>query len=78
MSTTGRQRDLRSVLKRLGFTRGNQIKLYGHEFQVLGDPIVIGSDLVLLDAAEKRSGQARRVRIPRLIVNMAKEGRTAA
>ena len=65
-------------LQGLGFTPGNQMKLYGEEFEVLGEPIVIGDDLVLVDAIEKKSGRLRRVRIPLPIVNMANAKRSAA
>jgi hypothetical protein len=58
-------------LKRLGFTQGNQMRLYGGVFEFLSEPIVIADDVVLLDAAEKKTGQMRRVRIPLTIVNMA-------
>ena len=49
------------------------MKLYGQQFELLTAPIVLGDDLVLVDAIEKKSGQLRRVRIPLPIVNMAKE-----
>jgi hypothetical protein len=59
-------------LKRLGFTQKNQMKLYGEEFELLSDPIVMGDNLVVVDAIEKKSRRMRRVRIPLPIVNMAK------
>jgi hypothetical protein len=42
----------------------HQMKLYGQEFELLGEPVVMGDSLVLVDAIEKRLGQLRRVRIP--------------
>jgi hypothetical protein len=75
---TDRQISLCARLKGLGFTKGNQIKLYGEVFQLLGEPIVISDNLVLLDATEKKSGLSRRVRIPLPIVNMANGERNAA
>ena len=69
---------LRSRLKQVGFTQGNQMKLYGHEFELLGEPIVVGDNLVFVDAIEKKSGQLRRVRIPLPIVKMANAERSAA
>jgi hypothetical protein len=65
-------------LKQLGFTQENQMRLYGEEFKFLSDPIVMGDGTVFVDAIEKRSRQARRIRIPPPIVNMANAGRTAA
>lgn len=65
-------------LKRLGFTTGNQIRLYGEIFELVGEPIVIADNMVLVDATEKKSGQSRRVRIPLPIVNMASRERQAA
>ena len=58
-------------LKRLGFTKGNQMKLYGEVFDVVGEPILLADEVVLLDATERKSGQLRRVRIPLPIVKMA-------
>ena len=69
---------LRIRLKQVGFTQGNQMKLYGHEFELLGEPIVVGDNLVFVDAIEKKSGQLRRVRIPLPIVKMANAERSAA
>ena len=65
-------------LKQLGFTHGNRMKLYGEEFEVNGEPIVMGDSLVLVDAIEKKSGLLRRVRIPLPIVHMANGDRKAA
>lgn len=65
-------------LKRLGFTRENQVKLYGSQFELVSDPLIVDEDLVFVDAVEKRSGERRRVRIPLMIVRMAAEGLAAA
>ena len=54
------------------------MKLYGQEFELLGEPIVMGDNLVFVDAIEKKSGQLRRVRIPFPIVKMANAERSAA
>ena len=54
------------------------MKLYGHEFELLGEPIVVGDSLVFVDAIEKKSGQLRRVRTPLPIVKMANAERSAA
>lgn len=60
-------------LKRLGFSRENQIKLYGAQFELVGDPLAMSDDLVFVDGVEQKSGQRRRVRIPINIVRMATE-----
>jgi len=65
-------------LKRLGFAQQNQMRLYGQEFQLLGDPIIVRDHLVFVDAIEKKSGQIKRVRIPLTILNMANEETAAA
>jgi hypothetical protein len=75
---TDKQVSLCARLKRLGFTQGNQIKLYGEELELLSEPVVMGDNLVLVDATEKKSGRLRRVRIPLPVVNMASGERNAA
>lgn len=60
-------------LKRLGFSRQHQIKLYGSQFELVGDPLVMTEDAVFVDAVQQKSGQLRRVRIPLNIVRMATE-----
>lgn len=70
---TKQQVSLSTRLKGLGFTPGNQMKLYGLQFEVLSEPIVMGDDLVFVDVEETGSGRPRRVRIPLPITNMARE-----
>ena len=60
-------------LKQLGFSRNNQIKLYGSQFELVGDPLVVSDDVVFVDALERKSGHSCRVRIPLNIVRMATE-----
>ncbi|MGC2473670.1 MAG: hypothetical protein WA485_04995, partial [Candidatus Sulfotelmatobacter sp.] len=72
MSMTEEQARLAKRLERLGFTKGNQITLYGEIFELVGEPIVMSDSVVLVDATEKKSGLSRRVRIPLPIVNMAR------
>ena len=60
-------------LKQLGFARKNHIRLYGSQFELMGDPLVISDDVVLVDAVERKSGASCRVRIPLNIVRMATE-----
>lgn len=58
-------------LKHLGFTQGNQMKLYGEKFELASEPMVITDELVLVDAIETTSGRLKRVRIPLPILKMA-------
>jgi hypothetical protein len=43
-------------LKTLGFSRENQMRRYGKEFELQGEPMVLADDLVVMDAIEKKSG----------------------
>jgi hypothetical protein len=51
--------------------------LYGSQFELVSDPLIVDNDLVFVDAVEQKSGQRRRVRIPLMIVRMAAEGLAA-
>jgi hypothetical protein len=62
----------------LGFAQEGRMKLYGEEFELLSDPVIVANDLVFVDAIERKSRQHRRVRIPLPIVHMANNERTAA
>jgi hypothetical protein len=75
---TQTQVSLSASLKRLGYTTGNQIKLYGEVLEVVSEPIVMADDTVLVDATDKKSGKSRRVSIPLPIVHMAGQRRRAA
>jgi hypothetical protein len=75
---TNKQISLSERLKRLGFSREKQLKLYGEEFDLVSDPIVMGDELVFVDAIEKKSRQQRRVRVPLPIVHMANRELRAA
>jgi hypothetical protein len=75
---TQKQIDVCSRLKRLGFTKGNQMRLYGAVFDFLGEPLIVSEDLVLVDAADHKTGETRRVRIPLPIVHMATADRRFA
>jgi hypothetical protein len=68
---TATQIHLCERLKRLGFTREQQVKLYGSQFELVGDPIAMSDTVVFFDAVEQKSGELRRVRIPLTIVKMA-------
>lgn len=66
-------RPLSTRLKDLGFTQGSQMKLYGENFRVASDPIVVTEQVVLVDAIETKSGQLKRVRIPLPLLKMAND-----
>jgi hypothetical protein len=69
---------LSARLQRLGFKKESQMRLYGQEFELLSDPIVVADDIVFVDAIDKKSREMRRVRIPLTIVSRAKGDRRAA
>lgn len=60
-------------LKDLGFRQGNQMRLYGENFELASEPMIVTTSLVLVDAIEKKSGRRRRVRIPLPILKIAAE-----
>jgi hypothetical protein len=60
-------------LKKLGFARENRVKLYGQEFVLTSDPIVLDHEVIFVDAIEGKSQEQRRVRIPLSIVKLATE-----
>lgn len=68
---------LSQKLQSLGFSRGNQMRLYGRTFEIVSDPIIFGRNLVLMDAIDANSGRIERVRIPLPIVKTAETGTAA-
>ena len=62
---------LSNTLKRLGYSKKSEIKLYGREFRLVNDPVVMTDTLVLVDAVETKSGREMKLRIPINVVNMA-------
>ena len=72
------QPGLCETLKRLGYSHNNQVRLYGQVFGLISDPVKVSENFVFVDAVEQKSGQLRRVRIPRTIIQMARmKGRAA-
>ena len=65
-------------LKRIGYAKNKQIRMYGQQFELISDPITVGEHLVVVDAIEMKSGSARRVCIPLPIVNMLQKEQLAA
>lgn len=51
-------------LKRMGYSKGHRIRLYGLEFDLTSDPFAVRENLVFLDGVERKSGATRRVRVP--------------
>jgi hypothetical protein len=79
MTNTTKQQDrLCESIKRLGYARNNQVRLYGEVLDLVSDPVKVGENLVFVDAPERKSGHVRRVGIPWTIVNMARQDRRAA
>ena len=58
-------------LQSLGFSPGNQVRLYGRNYEIVCEPIVVTRNLVLVDALDADSGRIERVRIPLPIVRNA-------
>ena len=75
---TKQQVTLCESIKRLGFARNNQVRLYGEVFELVSDPITVGENVVFVDGLERKSSHVRRISIPLTIVNMAKQDRRAA
>jgi len=67
------QPSLIARLKNLGFALGNRMRLYGENFEIAGEPIVISNDEVLVDAIEVKSGTVKRMRIPLPVLKVANE-----
>lgn len=65
-------------LKRMGYAKDQQIRMYGEEFELISDPITISERLIVVDAIERDSREPRRVRIPLTIVNMLLQETRAA
>lgn len=70
---TDEQLSLSQRIKRLGYSRQTQVKLYGTVFELVSDPIVVGDKLVFVDGVEKKTGILRRIRIPLPVVLVAKQ-----
>lgn len=69
---------LTSRLKTLGFERGNHMRLYGKNLEIVGEPIVISDDEVLVDTVEMKSSTVKRMRIPLPVLTVAHQKKRAA
>jgi hypothetical protein len=47
---TEKHNNLSARLKRLGFTKGNQMRLYGEVFELASEPILMADNVVVVDA----------------------------
>ncbi len=65
-------------LKRLGYSEGQRIRLYGEEFDLVSNPITIHDELLFVDGVERKSGKVRRIRIPLPVVQMIRRDLRAA
>jgi hypothetical protein len=68
-----RRNNLNDRLRSLGFTVGTRMKLYGEEFEVAGEPIIVDEKTVMVDAIKTKSGERKRVRVPLPILKIAGE-----
>jgi len=57
-------------LKRLGYARNIQMKLYGETFELVSDPVVVSEKLAFVDGIEKKSRERRRIRIPLVVLRI--------
>jgi hypothetical protein len=71
-SVDGSDAELCERLKAFGYAERNRIRIYGEEFDLLSDPI---SDQhgVSIEAKSRKTGSARRLRIPLSILQMIKK-----
>jgi hypothetical protein len=67
---TTQQHALCERLKKLGYSQGNRVRMYGEEFDLISDPIIVQDQLVVVDGVERKSSSFRRIRIPLPIVRM--------
>jgi len=65
--------NLNDRLKKLGFTVGTRMKLYGEEFEVASEPIIVDENTVMVDAIKRKSGERKQVRVPLPILKVAGE-----
>lgn len=56
-------------LKGLGYAHRNRIRIYGEEFDLTSNPMADGNGFAI-EAISRKSGQARKLRIPLSILKM--------
>ena len=65
--------DVCECLKRLGYSRNNQVRLYGQVFYLVSDPVKVNDHLVFVEAWEPKTQQNQRVSIPLNLIRMAEK-----
>jgi hypothetical protein len=65
-------------LKKIGYSKGKRIRIYGQEFDLISDPVTVHEQVMFVDGIERRSGETRRIRIPLPIVRMMFQEKRAA
>jgi hypothetical protein len=65
--------DVCEFLKRLGYARNNQVRLYGQVFYLVSDPMSLNEHVVVVDAWEPKSKKNRRISIPLSLIRMAEQ-----
>ena len=53
---TKQQTKICERLKRLGYSQGNRVRVYGEEFELISDPITIQEQLVFVDGGRAKVG----------------------
>jgi hypothetical protein len=71
-SVDGSNTELCEKLKALGYADRNRIRIYGEEFDLLSNPIS-DEQGVSIEAKSRKSGHARRLRIPLSILYMIRK-----
>ena len=75
--TEERKKSLVNNLRKLGYERNKQVRLYGADYALTSDPMIVGDRLVVIDATERKSGQTTRIRIPLTILIAASQNLAA-
>lgn len=65
-------------LKKIGYAKSGQMRMYGQQFELVSDPIIITESLVVVDAIESKSGSVRRVCIPLPVLTMVQRASKVA
>ena len=65
---------LGEAVKRYGYAKKKNIKLYGKEMEIISDPVNREDDDVFIAAREEGTDRVRQVQVPRNVVQMTKRG----
>lgn len=61
-------------LKKIGYSKGKRIRIYGQEFDLISDPVTLHEQSIFIEGIELRSGEARQIRLPLAIIRMVHHG----